>query len=611
MQDTLLRVFVVAVGLLTCPRDDPVVQRLDDITPSRMQKHQQRLMGGGNKLDNLMEPVNEEMTHTDSRGPPGDKQDIRKEKNPSAQHVTEGEHISHLGDVTALKGNSQLDTQSKQRGDVLVDGALDGPDGKQDQTEEKEETSSKEQESAPSHLHTKTSENETSEEASAEWEKDYLWYLWNTLSIISVIRFVRKCMGRNPDVKPEENRGSPVACTDAEVPLLDGNTLQRFHSKYVKISADNKWKEVFLEGFVDDLITAMRKVCHKSGSMVIEDFQMLNACNVIVPIIPPDPCSFQCLLWNNQASDQLPDMQVCGQIKLVERKESQGGCSCQSPDADDMVCLLHCETERVKGKITDVYGGLLCVKNSQFLSKSQVTRWFQSTIKEAWAQISHKYEFELSIRYLDAPGALVVRFRSGKKISFSVNPVVRFNNGAHFTITPCSPTNLDTLWTLSLTNYENHFLKNISKHLPQNSCHSVTLEIAIFLHRRQTALLGSSVLMDFHFKTALMHLLLTSEASQWKAEHVAVRLQDLLAFMGRSLEKKQLHHVLVGNPLAQRVIVELPDEFTQAQTVNLFHPLVVHSCIYRNAVMHFQEMLKNAHMLIQEYVDQCNDNCSV
>ncbi|KAM7009830.1 inositol 1,4,5-trisphosphate receptor-interacting protein [Tautogolabrus adspersus] len=616
MQDTLLRVFVVAVGLLTCPRDDPGVQEWDDITSVGMQKQEERQLMGGEKVHHEMASVNEEMTHTDSKGPLDDGQNIAKEEYQADQRVTEKPHMSE--DVTALKtsqldhkqeGNSEMGIESKKGEDIQAYDFfrdLNRPQGTQVKPEEVV-LSSKEQ----SHLHTKTSENETSEAAITDWERDFLWYLWNTCSIISIIRFFRKYLGRNSQINQEETCVFPGIAT--EVPLLGRDTLQRFHSKYVKVPSNKIWKEEFLEGFANDLLEAMRAVSDKNGGMVFEDFQMVDVCNIIVPFTPPDPCSFQFQLWNNQASDLLPDMQVCSQIKLVENKATKDGCPCQSSDAeDDMVCLLHCEAENVKVKVSDVFDDPLCVKDSPFLSKSKVVRWFQSTVKQAWAQISHKYEFELNIRYIDAPGALVVRFRSGKKISFSMNPVVKFNNDAHFFITPCSPTNLDTLWTLSLTKYEDSFLENISKSLPENSCHSQILEIACFLHRRQTALSGSSALKEFHFRTALMHLLLTREESQWKPDQVAYRLQDLLVFMERSLQKKLLHHSLIGNPLAGRVI-QLPADFTKAESVNLFHPLVVHNCIYRYAVIHFQEMLKNAHMVIHDYIEQCIDNaeCSI
>lgn len=642
-----MRVFVLALGLLT--RNDPVTEEWDDITTVDMQKHEERLLREGEKLDQDMAPVSGELTHSDKRRP---QDDIKNTQ--SDQHVTEQDKMSVLEHVTvtqqdseedvadqnspewghflanldsswsqrsksepetALKtslvdheqnGNLQLDIKSKQEEDIQTDATFrdpSRPQGQNEKPEANEELSSKKK-NCTKHFHRGHAHllcfSENGEKAIADWEEDYLWYIWNTLSVFFMIRFLRKYLRRNSPMKQDEARAFPVTCTAAEVSLPNSDTLQRFHSKCLQNTSDKKWKD-FLEGLANDLLEAMRYVCDRNDGMVIEDFQMVGACDIIVPFTPPDHYSFQCLLWDNQASDLLPDMQVCGQIKLVENKKIQNGCHCQSPSSDDMVCLLHCESEKVKTKIIDTCG-LLCMKNSLFLSKSQVTRWFQSTIKQAWEQISHKYEFELNIRYIGAPGALVVRFRSGKKITFNMNPVVKINTDAHFFITPSSPNSLDTFWTLSLSNYEDRFLEHISKRLPENSCHSQTLEIAHFLHKRQTALSGSSDLRYFHFKIALMHLLLTKDPSQWKPSYVSCRLRDLLVFMERSLEKKLLHHVVSGNPLTQRII-ELPAEFTQVKHMNLFHPLVVHNCIYRNAVMHFQEMLKNAHMLIHDYVE--------
>ncbi|KAG8015139.1 Inositol 1 [Nibea albiflora] len=618
MQDTLLRVFVVALSLLTYPRDDSRVKEWDDITAVGVQKSEESLLRG-EKLKHEMAPVSEEMTqvHTDKGGFGDEVKNIPMEQNQSdplvavkedvtvTKHDSEEESADHKlpeGENVITNVESNAPQNSKSEPEKAPEKQKEDPRSPQGQQEnpEKQGPSSKEQESSQSHLQTKTSENETSGKAIVDWEKDYLWYIWNAFSIISMIRWLRKYLGRHSQMEQEDIRASPVTCTTDKVPLPDSDTLQQFHSKYIKVTSDKKWRD-FLEGFANDLLAAMRTVCDSNDGMVIEDFQMVDVYNIIVPFTPPDSYSFQYLLWNNQASDLLPDTQVCGQIKLVENKKIQNSCPCQAPGADDMVCLLHCDTEKVKTKMT-VCDGLLCMKNSPFLSQSQVTRWFQSTIKQAWAQISHKYEFELNICYIYAPGALLIRFRSGKKISFSMNPVVKLNTGAHFFVTPCFPDNFDTFWSLSLTNYEDQLLEHIAKRLPENSCHIQTLEIALFLHKRQTALSGSNALKDFHFKTALMHLLLAKDPSEWKPKYVACRLQDLLVFMEKSLEKKLLNHTLIGNPLTQKLI-KLPAEFTQAKTVNLFHPLVVHNCIYRNAVMHFQEMLRNTHMLIQDYVD--------
>lgn len=627
MQDTLLRVFVVALSLLIHPRDDPSVEEWDDNTTVGKQKHEERLLTR-DKLDHEMAPVVEEVTYTDNKGPWDDKRTDSKEQNQFYQNIIEQDKMSD--DVTFIKqeGNiahhkllegqhpitltkaepenalksSQTDRE-QMREDIQTVVSFSGPNkaqGQQNKPEENEGYNSKEQVTSLPDLFLRTSEKESSEGVISNWEQDYLWYIWNIFSIISMIRLFWTYLGRT--FQNKQARPFPVNYTTAEVPLPSSDTLQQFHSKCIQVLSDNKWwEDAFLEGFANDLLDAMRTVRDQSDSVVIKDFQMVDVCNIIVPISPPDPYSFQCQLLDNQGYDLL-DMHAIGQIKLVENKV-QNGCPCQSSNADDMVCLLHCETEKVRMKTADICGGL-CMKNSSFVSKSQVAKWFQSIIKQAWALISHKYEFELNIRYIDAPGALVIRFRSGKKINFTMNPVVKYDSDAYFFISPCSPSHLDTLWTLSLTKYEDRFLDYISKSLPENSCHSQTLEIAYFLYRK-TNLSGSTCLKRQHFKIALMHLLMTKDSSQWKPNYVACRLRDLLDFMERSLERKLLHHVLIGNPFIQRVI-ELPAEFTQANPVNLFHPLVVHNCLYKSAAMHFQEILKNAHLLIDDYVGQCS-----
>lgn len=615
MQDILLKVFVVALGLLTYPTDDPRVE--EEWDGEDVLKYEFRLQKEETKLEQEMAPVREEITHFDDKGPLDDGRNIHM----SGQHVTERDKATVLesvavtkhnleedGTIHELPENLQLDMKSKQREDIQTGGSLkdsntpQGQDGKPEKAEQEA--------SSLSELPTKTSKNKTSEKTMADWGKDFLCYILNTFSVISMICFFGKYLRNDSQVTQGKARAFSVTGSSGRLSLPDSDTLQNFHTKCVQVSSKTKWREdEFLEGFVSDLLETMRTICNTSGGMVIEDFNMVDAFDINVPFTPTEPYSFQCLLWNNQASDLLPDMQVCGQVKVVETKKIQNCCPCQSSDADDdMVCLLHCENDKAQTKITNVCHDL-CLKNTPLLSKSRVTRWFQSTIKQAWALISHKYEFELIIRYIDAPGALAIRFRSGKMIRFKVNPVVKFNTGAHFYITPCSPRDLDTFWTLSLSSYEDNLLQCLSEHLPDNACHIQTLEIARFLHRRNTPLLGSSVIKDFHFKTALMHLLLTKDPSQWKPKYMSHRLQDLMDFMERSLERKLLHHVLIGNPLTQKFI-QLPAAFTQAKPVNLFHPLVVHNCIYRNAVLLFQEMLRNAHMLIQDYVEQCADSAT-
>lgn len=578
MQETVLRVFVVALGLLLCPRD-PGVEEWDE---------QQ------NQID--QNPIEKDkLSESDVIVP--------EEPKEGADHIFPA---SVAKSATNLQdSNSKPKTEEKEKY-ILFNSSSKEPASLRGGNKKPEEM--EEQKSPFPHVQTKTAETETAERALAEWERDYLWFMWNTFSIISMINFIRKYVRRNFQVDRGVTRTFPAVCRVAQVLLPDVATLQQFYVKCVQISSEKKWRESeFLEGFASDLLDAMRSVCDDKGGMVIKDFQVVNPCDVVIHFTPPEPYRFQCWLGNNRASDLLSDLQVCGQIKLVEEKKIQNSCPCQSSDVDeDMVCLLHCEGEKVKTKVVDVSGGL-CSKNSPFLSKAKVSRWFQNTIKQAWAQISHKYEFELNTRYMEAPGSLVIRFRSGKKILFNMNPVIKFNTSAHFSINP-SFSNLDTFWTLSLINYEDHLLEYLSKLLPENSCHNQTLEIACFLHKKQTGLSGGTGLKESHFKMALMHLLLTKKSSQWNPNLAACRLQDLLEFIEKSLEKKLLTHVLIGNTLAK--VIDLPREFTRAKPVNLFHPFVVHNCLHKNAVHHFQEMLRNTHMLIHDYVAQHADNTS-
>lgn len=436
-------------------------------------------------------------------------------------------------------------------------------------------------------------------------EKDYLWYLWTIFSAISLVHFLRKYLKRyslKEFVKDwlQSNTPPPMERISGRVPLPDSNTLHLFHARFVKVSHAKMWRtRAFLEGFTFDLFEVMRTTSGESASVVMEDFiQTESGCGIVVPFVPPEPYRFQCRLWSK--SDD--GMQGCGKINIVEKTESRNGCHCES-DTQDMVCLLHRQLEKQTGKYsTDVYG-LLCMKNTTFLSKAKVTKWFKGTIRKAWEQISHKYEFELSFSKTDIPGALVVQFRSGRKIHFTLNPVVKLHNTmAYFFTTPCSTKISDISWSMSLANYEEHFLKQVCKTLPEHTCHNQVLDILTFLHQKQTALTGSSALKDLHFKNALIELLISTEPSQWHPRDIHSRLRDLLMLMEKSLRRRLLHHALTGNPLAHNI--GLPTELRQTQSVNLLHSLVVEDCTYSKTLQHFQELLRNAFLLIEDYTSE-------
>lgn len=570
MQDTFLQVFIVALGLIMCPNNDPRVEEWDDALSAGMQEHEQKLL--------REEKLNQEITPS---GPfvLEDKNDAKMI--PSDTNLHDNDLHEHLYEHVHCNTDSGLPQKFKSgikmeaEGDKLQEPEL--------QTTEIQEAQTYTKKGAPK---------------TAETPRDCIWFIWKTFSILSFIHFFWKSRQRNsPKLKGMDS--FLVTNIPKNIQLIDSESLHNFHSQCV-VSSKKHGEDDFLEGLINDLLESMKKVCDENDSMAIENADLDDLHNIIVPLVPPKPYFFECLL-SNHADDVLLYMQMCGQIQLVKKEQIQNGCQCQASDAADDVVCLHSDNEKVKMKSSNAFDKFLC-KDSN-MSKAGVGRWFQSTIREAWSRISFKYDFEVSICNSNIPGALTVWFRSGEKICFSMNPVIKFHRDSHFFIAPYSPKSLDTIWSLSLSKYEDAFLNEISKQFPTNSCHLQTLEIVLFLHKKQTTLTGSTALKDLHFKTALMHLVVRKDPSEWRPDFVAKRIQDILAFMMKSLKTKQLHHVLIGNPLAQDVI-QLPTDFIQSDPVNLFYPLVVHECIYNNAVLHFQELLKNAQLVINDYLDK-------
>lgn len=462
-------------------------------------------------------------------------------------------------------------------------------------------------------LDSRQKEEEDDEEGGSE--NCYSWYLW---SAVSFVIFVTIEMGRSDAAEQEEDfddLASECGSVGPREVELDKDVLSDFCDRCGHTLSHDSWKvRAFAEGFVDDLLESLRSVCDRDADMEVGDFVGVGSmfeswkaskpltCDIIVPFSPPEPYAFQFQLWCDAASGVPPDMQGCGRIKVSKQGWEDRECLCGSANlGEDMLCLLH--RGRDTPNVDYSPDELLCSKNTPFLSKDQVMRWFQISVTKAWGLISHKYEFEVTFRNLDAAGALKVRFRSGKVISLNIIPVVRLQDTEAYFVShfpsACDDRS-DPYWALSCAVYERHLLRLLAKHLPHNSCHIQCLQVVTFLHGKQTGLSGKSALTNYHLKTALLHLLLSKKACAWTAESLERRLGDVLRFLQRSLREKRLYHVVIGNG---RVPEELgvPKVLRGAEPVNLLRPLVLQRDLHGATVRHFNEMLKNAPALIQEY----------
>ncbi|XP_038152530.1 inositol 1,4,5-trisphosphate receptor-interacting protein [Cyprinodon tularosa] len=444
----------------------------------------------------------------------------------------------------------------------------------------------------------------------------FSWYFWSTVSFVIFIA-IELC---RVDLVDDEN--DPVEDEDflsengfAPPRTMDKKALRNFCDKCTYTSAHENWRvREFVEGFADDLLESLRSMCDREVDMEVGDFIGIGSmfeswkvckplmCDLLVPFSPPDPHSFQIHLWCSASTDIPPDMPGCGTVKVTMLGEDAEGCLCGSADmGEDMLCLLH---NRNKGvKVNRSPDDLLCSKGTHFLAKDRVMRWFQMSVTKAWGRISHKYDFEVTFRNLDAAGALKIRFRSGKVVVLNLIPVVQLEDTdayfvSHFpSLREDFP---DPYWSVSLAVYERNLLKYFAKRLPQNSCHLHCLQIATFLHRKQTSLTGVSALTSYHLKTALLHMLLSTKSTAWGACSLEQRLQDVYGFLQRSLQEKRLYHALIGNSKVPKDI-QVPERFRKTEPVNLFRSLVLHRELYSTTVRHFQEMLRNAPVLIEEY----------
>lgn len=458
------------------------------------------------------------------------------------------------------------------------------------------------------------------EEATNSGLDYYGWYFWSTLSLV-IFFTIEVCRhdlnpGETPDhVEDEEGYTNSGSVNPKDLTLDKGVLRNLCETNFQPFVHESGRVQEFVEGFADDLLEALRSICDREVDMELEDFIGVGSmfeswrvckpatCDLIVPFATPDPYHFQFELWCDESSDIPLDLQGCGRIKLVKISENCPDClSGKTTDDEDMLCLLHNRNHNSKAD-DHALEEQLCSRNTHYLSKDQVMKWFQISVTRAWGQISHKYEFELTFRNLDFPGALKVRFRSGKVIVLNITLAIQFKDSHAYFIShfPSDSGNTtDIHWHLSFTVYERNLLKHMAKILPESSCHLRCLQLVSFLHKKQSGLRGRSALTNYHLKTAFLHLLLSKSPSAWRPQNLDQRLRDLLAFLQKSLQEKRLAHIIIGNPLVP-LELGVPAIFQDAEPINLFRPLVLQRQVYAKMVENFEEMLRNAPALIQEY----------
>ncbi|XP_054839199.1 inositol 1,4,5-trisphosphate receptor-interacting protein [Eublepharis macularius] len=477
-----------------------------------------------------------------------------------------------------------------------------------------------EQEIAVQEMLAKSSEKAT--EAEEQYMHDPLsWNFWTALSLVVflLIELWRQDYqeGMWQDYSNEEDENAILGKAFKGVVLPDKVTLANFYERCIQnVTSEIARNRELVEGFADDLLEALRSVCNRDADMEVEESIGVGsmyenwrvhkplACDFIVPFTPPEPYCFQLETWHSGESVPL-DKQGYGLIKICRADENSTGCICDKTKlGEDLLCLLHSKMNQ--SRHNNHMEDLLCYNDSRYLDGDQVMTWFQVALTKAWNKISHKYEFNLTFSLLESPGALKIKFRSGKTIAFNLTPVVQYADSDVYFIShfPCSDlaegSTSSIHWFLTFAVYEKRYIQFVSKILPANSCHLSCLQILAFLHGKQCSLTGPSSLTNYHLKTVMLHLLQTHPSSNWAFGYLEARLQDMLKFLEKSLQEKRLYHFFIGNRNLPEEL-GIPVVFQKAEPMNLFRPFVLQRSFYRKTMDTFHEMLRNTSTLINEY----------
>lgn len=428
--------------------------------------------------------------------------------------------------------------------------------------------------------------------------------LWNAglFCLFLIFELLRQNMQHEPAYdsssdEEEEVRLVPVTSSNWLAGFPSRDALESFYKHRVQSAIrDLPCTCEFVESFVDDLIEACRALSRREAYPQLEDCLGIGAAfekwgtvhetqefDILVPIVPPQGTMFVLemrdpALGRRYGSVLVESECVCKHEKLL----------------GDVLCLVHHHRERPahSGTCSSSTKAALCT--ASYLDIYKTVQWFRNLLSNAWALVAHKYDFKLSFPLSTTSCNLRLDYRSGRSLSIRLILGVQREDTLVYLVSQASNqeqlTSVD--WPESFAACEHLFLKLVGRFAPENTCHLKCLQIILSL--RDTKNLPpeapAPILTSYHFKTALMHLLLRLPLTDWQPDMLCQRLQDILWFLGRGLQQRSLHHFLIGNTFLP-LTIPIPKTFRSAEPVNLFQHLVLNPLAYSQAVEEFHSLL--------------------
>ncbi|KAM7153304.1 inositol 1,4,5-trisphosphate receptor-interacting protein-like 1 [Macrochelys suwanniensis] len=384
----------------------------------------------------------------------------------------------------------------------------------------------------------------------------------------------------------------------------DRAALERFYEQHLQgVSNDLARTCEFVAGLVSSLLETCRVLTYQTflpqlGNCigVASTFEGWcphrdpKAYRVLVPLLPPKGHSFRLEMEKAEGTLEKP-----GHI-LVELE-----CVCKRERLlRDVLCLLHHAEEDVSDNKQGPFRvHILCT--SSHLDVGKTTLWFHSLVGKAWALMAHNYSFQLTAQPSASSCNLRLTYESGRALSIEVILGVQRGDSLVFLASHGAETGhlSSTVWLETFAVQEMLFFQLMSRYTPQDSCHLKCLQILIYLKECRLPTLENRILTTYHFKTALMHLLLRLPLSEWRPEQLAQRLQDILSYLRCGLEEKRLYHFLIGNS-ALPSQVPVPRAFQNAKPLNLFQHLALEPAAHAQATSEFLEVMEQVRALLPQ-----------
>ncbi|XP_043837558.1 inositol 1,4,5-trisphosphate receptor-interacting protein-like 1 [Dromiciops gliroides] len=429
--------------------------------------------------------------------------------------------------------------------------------------------------------------------------------LWNAglFGLFLLFELLRQNMQHEPafdsssDEEEEETTGETVTTCSWLSDFPKQEDLDSFFEENLQNTArDLPSTCEFVESFVDDLIEACQVLGRRELLPQLEEClgvgpafekwgtgQDAHRFEVLVPLSAPQSNSFHLEM---RASESGPLR--CGRV-LVESE-----CVCKREKLlGDVLCLVHhWDNTSGSGKLTNSLKSKFCTGSNLDVYKS--LHWFRNTVGDAWTLVAHKYDFKLSLTPSVTSCKLRLDYRSGRFLLINLILGVQRDDSLVYFVSQ-SPeheklTSVD--WPESFAACEHLFLKLVGRFAPEKTCHLKCLQIISYLQSLKAPPHGlhQPILTPYHFKTALMHLLLRLPLTDWKAELFPQRLQDILWYLGRGLQERCLYHFLIGNTFLP-LTIPVPKNFRSAKPVNLFRHLELDSAAHSKAVTEFHDLV--------------------